>query len=75
MEKKTQLAFHKQVILIRAASEGLITLRGVFIIHSCFCFTLRTMFNSSFPGGGGGGGGEENSNFFQKSIFVSPYLF
>ena len=34
MEKKAQLAFHKQVILIRAASEGLITLKGVLIIHS-----------------------------------------
>ena len=29
-------------------------------MHSCFCFTLRTMLNSSFfffRGGGGGGGG------------------
>ena len=47
-------------------------LRGVIIIHSCFCFTLRTMFNSSFEGGGGGGGGGGEFNlfiFFQKSNF------
>ena len=31
--------------------------RGVLIIPFCFCFTLRTMFNSSLDGGGGGGGG------------------
>ena len=80
MEKKAQLAFHKQVILIRAASKGLISLRGVLIIHSFFCFTLRTMFNLSFFffwGGGGGGGGEfKNSIFFFKNpTFVSPNLF
>ena len=28
----------------------LINLRGVLIIHSCFCFTLRTMFISSLGG-------------------------
>ena len=48
MGYKTQLAFHKQVILIGAVSGGLITLKGVLIIHYCFCFTLRTMFNSIF---------------------------
>ena len=55
MKKTTQLAIHKQVILIGVASGGLIILRGVLIIHSCFCVTLRTMFNSSLGGGGGGG--------------------
>ena len=57
MEKKAQLAFHKQVILTGATFEGLITLKGVLMIHYCFCFTLRTMFNSNLGGGGGGGGG------------------
>ena len=57
MGKKAQLAFHKQVILIGAVSRGLITLITVLIIHYYFCFTLRTMFNSSFRGRGGGGGG------------------
>ena len=50
MEKKAQLAFKKQVIFIEATSEGLITLRGVLVISSCFSFTLRTMFNSSLGG-------------------------
>ena len=50
MEKKAQLAFQKRAIFIGAASEGLITLKGVLIIHSCFCLTLRTMFNSSLGG-------------------------
>ena len=73
MKKKTQLALHKQVILIGVASGGLIILRGVLIIHSCFCVTLRTMFNSSL--GGGGGGGVIQFFFFKNPTFVSPYLF
>ena len=40
--------------------HGLITLKGVLIIPSFFCFTLRTMFNLSL--------GCELKNF-QKSIF------
>ena len=50
MGKKAQLKFHKQVILIRVVFGGLITLKGVLIIHYCFCFKLRTMFNSSLGG-------------------------
>ena len=57
MEKKAQLAFHKRVIFIGATSGGLRTLRGVLVIPSCLCFTLRTMLISSLGGGGGGGGG------------------
>ena len=57
MEKKAQLAFHKQVIFIGANFEGLITLRGVLVIPFCFCFTLRTIFISSLGREGGGGGG------------------
>ena len=90
MEKKAQLAFEKQVIFIEATSRGLITLRGVLIIHFYFCFTLTIMFNSSFVcvcvgGGGGGGGGGwgadvvnscfEFNFFFLNPTFVSPYLF
>ena len=65
MEKKPQLAFQKKVIFIGATLGDLITLRGVLIIPSYFCFPLRTMFNSSL------GGGDEfmNSKFFQKSNF------
>ena len=50
MEKKQQLALHKQVIFIGATSGGLITLRGVLVIQSCFCFTLRAMSISSLGG-------------------------
>ena len=67
--EKAQLAFHKQVILIGAASGGLIILKGVLIIHSCFCFTLRTMFNSTLVGGMGVVDGVNSSfgfKFFSK---------
>ena len=43
LEKKAQLAFQKRVIFIGATSKGLITLRGVIFISSCFYFTLRAM--------------------------------
>ena len=78
MEKKAQLAFEKQVIFIEATSRGLITLRGVLIIHFYFCFTLTIMFNSSFVWGGGGGVDVVNScfefNFFFKSNFCISLL-
>ena len=45
--------FHVTTIFIGATFEGLITLRGVLVIPSCFRFTLRTMFISSLEGGGG----------------------
>ena len=57
MEKKIQHACHKQVIFIGDDFRGLITLRGVLFISSCFYLTLRTIFNSSL-------GGE--FKFFQK---------
>ena len=71
MEKKAQLAFQKQAIFNGATSEDLITPRGALIIHSCFCFTLRTMFNSSL---------ESEFKFFIQKVFknptfVFPYLF
>ena len=47
---KDTTCMSKQVIFIRAASKGLITLRRVLIIRSCFCFTLKTMFNLSWGG-------------------------
>ena len=47
-------------ILIRGASGGLITLKGVLIIHYCFCFTLRTMFKLSL------GRSIQEFNFFSK---------
>ena len=47
----------KRAIFIGATSGDLINLREVLIIHSYFCFTLRTILNSSLGGGGGGGGG------------------
>ena len=62
MEKKAQLPVHKQVILIGDAFGGLIILREVFIINYFFCFTLRTMFNSSL------GGEFKNSPFFFSKI-------
>ena len=69
MEKKSQLAFQKQVILIGATSGGLITLRRVLVISFCFCFTLRTIFKSSFVcvcvGGGGKGGIEGMTSSFK----------
>ena len=40
----------KRAIFIGATFRDLINLRGVLIIHSCFCFTLRTMFISSLEG-------------------------
>ena len=70
MKKKAQLALHKRVIFIGGSFGGLITLRGVIVISSCFYFTLRTMFNSSLEGE------FKNSIFFFKNpIFVSPYMF
>ena len=65
MEKKTQLAFHKKVIFIRATFGGLRTLRGILINPSCFCFTLRTMFILSL----GVKSKFKNLIFFQKSNF------
>ena len=72
----------KQALFIGATSGDLISLGGVLVILSCFCFTLRTMFISSLRGGGGGGGGGggdgikfKNSIFFLNPTFVSPYLF
>ena len=59
LEKMAKLACHKRVIFIGATSEGLITLKGVFVISSYFYCTLRAMFNSSLGG----------DSFFQKSNF------
>ena len=47
-------------------------LRGLLVIPSCSCFTLRTMFISSLGGGGGGGGGwGELKTFLAKSNFCT----
>ena len=84
MEKKSQLVFQKKVTLIGATSGGLITLRRVLVISFCFCFTLRTIFKSSFVcvclGGGGGGGvkvGREgmNSSFKFKNFSQIQLLY
>ena len=63
----------KRAIFIGATSRDLINLRGVLIIHSCFCFTLRTMFISSL--GGAFKKIIKKIFFFQHPTFVSPYLF
>ena len=52
MEKKAQLACHKQEIFIGANSKGLINLKEVLVISFCFYFTLRTMFQFKFGGDG-----------------------
>ena len=41
---------YSNISLIGATSGDLINLRGVLIILSCFCFTLRTMFITSLGG-------------------------
>ena len=74
VEKEAQRAFHKQVIFIGATSGGLITLMGVLVIPSCFCFTSRTMLISRM-GGGGGVVIKEFNFFFKNPSFISTYMF
>ena len=46
-DKRHNLHVTSKPIFTGATSGGLITLKGVLVILSCFHFTLRTMFISS----------------------------
>ena len=72
MEKKAQLAFHKQVIFIKrpAHSKGSTYYPFLFLFHIKDNVHFKFFFFFFFLGGGGGGK-FKNSKFFQKSYFCT----